>query len=248
MIDKIKNNERVIFTKFGDGEYLCMNYRHGMNCDNDRYTPELGTSLRKAFCILSSMENTYIGKWNDDTINSFNASLYYNYLQELNKPIQYIPFVNYHLITNDQTFNTDTSLYHFVKTIQECHRNKIIISNEKNKRLMTIFKGNEYITIPSNSWYANGYYNELYNDIVSKLSSEQDDMILISGGLASKVLIQEIASQFNKVSCIDIGSGFDILSRNVDTRGWFQFHSYHDECTYYKDLLPDNWTDYIETP
>lgn len=246
IITKIKNNERVIFTKFGDGEHACMTYHSGTNCDKDTYTSELGTLLRKAFCILSSIEGAYIGKWHGNDTIAFYASIYYDYLITNNKELNYIPFIDYHFITNDIYFNTNDSLYNLVQTIQYSNKNKIIISNSRNQRLMNIFKGNHYMTIPDNSWYANGKYNELYNRIISLLSSDKNDIILIAGGLASKVLIQEIASNFTMVSCIDLGSGFDILARNVDTRGWFNYHSYEDECLYYKNLLPEDWINYKE--
>ena len=84
LIDKFTNGERIIFTKFGDGEYLCMTLQaiNNRNCDSDTYTYELGLKLREAFCNLaerSNYENIYIGKWHVDEPNKMLLSLYYDY-------------------------------------------------------------------------------------------------------------------------------------------------------------------------
>ena len=91
MIDNIKNNKRVIFTKFGDGEYLCMNKHQGENCDGDKYSEKMGDELIESFVILCNLynfknENVYIGRWhsNMDVITRYYGTLYYEYLLNVN--------------------------------------------------------------------------------------------------------------------------------------------------------------------
>ena len=40
-IDKIVNKEMYSFSRWGDGEWLCLLGAKGMNCDKHQYFPEL---------------------------------------------------------------------------------------------------------------------------------------------------------------------------------------------------------------
>lgn len=246
-INKIKNSNRIIFTKFGDGEFNCMNYEKGHNCDGDTYTDNLGDNLKKSFldlCNLSKNEDIYIGKWHSDEnkIIRYYGDLLYNNLIENKTDLIDIPFVDYHLCYNDHlSFGENHDLYNFVKTIQDINKFKIIISNNNNIRLLNIFKGDFYITIPYNSWFANNMYNELYNILYNYLNENNDAIVILSAGLASKILISNLALKFENASFIDIGSGFDLLASKKLTRSWSKTHSYIDEYNYYKNLLPNDF-------
>jgi len=251
LINKLLNNEKVIFTKFGDGEYLCMNLQNigNNNCDYDKYTYELGINLKHAFCNLcnrSDSENIYIGKWHTQDVISFYCNVLYDFYNINNIKIKSVPFVNYHFCYNDYNFNKNNNLFEFVKTIQNIDKIKIIISNNNNKNLSLIFNGTYYINIPNNSWFADGYYNFIENNLINILNKHNDAIIIIAGGLASKVLIANVSEKFNKASFIDIGSGFDILATKIDTRHWGNGHTdfinnFKNQYDYYKSILPDNY-------
>jgi hypothetical protein len=56
---------------------------------------------------------------------------------------------------------------------------------------------------------------------------------------SNKVMLNmQLLQNFN-MSCIDIGSGFDLLATGKHSRPWG--HSYEDELEYYKEILPLNW-------
>jgi hypothetical protein len=58
MCEKLRKGEPFKFSRFGDGEWLCMMGRQGRNRDGNDYLPELGRSLRE---ILNSEPDYYIG-------------------------------------------------------------------------------------------------------------------------------------------------------------------------------------------
>lgn len=60
ILNKLENNENVIFAKFGDGEYLCMSGVKGANCDGDSYSNSLAKALIKSFIQLSQKNNVFI--------------------------------------------------------------------------------------------------------------------------------------------------------------------------------------------
>lgn len=253
LLNNLINNKRVIFTKFGDGEGACMLYQQGKNCDNDTYTQELGNELREAFCVLCDMcsdENIYIGKWHSNTqLINFYIDILFDYYINNNKLIKSPPFTDYHFIYPDLNFNKNQNLYNFVDILQKINKYKIIVSNNSNKNLMTIFKGDIYIEIPSNSWYANGEYNNIYYQIYEQLKNNNNGIVLIAGGLASKILIKNLALEFKNASFIDIGSGFDILAKNQYTRAWNYIpnftNSFEAQYEYFKNLLPNNYLENI---
>lgn len=246
LIENLKDNKRVIFTKFGDGEYLCMTlkYEYSRNCDGDTYTNILGELLRNAFinlCIRSKTENIYIGKWNHtkEPCNFF-LDIYYDYLNKNNINIISVPFVDYHFCYPDNNFNKNKNCYNFVKSIQDYNNYKIVISNENNKNLFTIFKCNLYINISNNSWFTY-YYNKLLDKLKKILNHYPNSLILMAGGLATKVLLDEITYLYPNVSFIDIGSGFDILATKQKSRAWGDENNYIKQLEYFKDLLPSNY-------
>lgn len=224
LLKKLERGENIVFTKFGDGEYLCMLGISGHNCDGDTYTLWLKDALKKALINLSKKKNTYIGKWHTSEV--------YNYYKRIVKPYGIdIPFVSYHLIMNDKDFLHTPYMYTFVKFVASTTRKKILFANKWNKRLKDLFRADIFIEIPESSW---SLEYETWKAALEK-HVEKDALILLAGGLCSKVLIHDITS-VHDVSCIDIGSSFDILGGKRNSRGWQ--HSYEDEINYYHDLLP----------
>lgn len=247
MVNKIKNNERVIFTKFGDGEYNCMNNHDGCNCDGDKYSEKMGKELIESFIILcdlynSKNENIYIGRWHSciEKIIGYYGSIYYDYLLNNNKTIKDIPFVDYHFCYNYHPFVfKENNLYDFVKIIRESNKFKILITNNNNEKLNIVFNTNFFLKIQNNCWYEK--YENVYNYVDKILSLHEDAIILIAGGLASKILIKDLSLKYNKASFIDIGSGFDLLATKKLSRCSEIQHTYNDEFEYYKDLLPNDY-------
>lgn len=48
MVENLKSNKAFKFARYGDGEIYCMKGRHGGNCDNHSYFPDLGSALRQS--------------------------------------------------------------------------------------------------------------------------------------------------------------------------------------------------------
>jgi hypothetical protein len=248
---KLIDGEKVIFTKFGDGEYQCMTLQKigNTNADNDIYTYEFGIKLKEAFynlCDRSDKENIYIGKWHTNEVSKFYCNILYDYYIENNKKLKSIPFVNYHFCQIDYNFNKNNNLLEFVKTIKYLNKTKIIFANEKNKKLAIIFNANYHLIIPEISWFANGYYNKLEEQLNELLTKYNDALILFAGGMGSKIIISNLSNRFQNASFIDIGSSFEILATKNDLRGWRYIckeftNSYENQLEYFKEVLPDNY-------
>lgn len=227
IVDKLKRGENVIFTKYGDGEYNCMKGDRGHNVDHDTYHPWLGAALQRALVSLCKKPNTYIGKW-----WTADASNFCDSVAAQNKVR--VPWSWYHLFMNDDNFLEHHYMHEFVSFVIKTDRKKIIICNSNNRKMKELFRADVLIEIPSNSW---SFEYTKWENIVAK-HAEKDSIIMIAGGLCSKVLIDNITNMYD-LTFIDIGSSFDLMSTGLKSRPWK--HSREDELTYYKDLLPHNW-------
>lgn len=226
----IEQNTNFIFTKFGDGEYACMNFHPGKNCDNDTYTQWLGSYLIDSFKHLSTKENVFLGKWHDNNMVEF-----FNRIS----PIQKVNWVHYHSVMNASPVDggdyfdsfSNKALFNLVKSIRNSDRKKIIVSNVNNKKLKDIFNADVFIEVSSQNWSSN--YESYENNVLAEI---EDSCILITAaGMCSKVLISNMSKKNENITCIDLGSGFDLLATGVKSRPWR--HSYADELEYYQDLF-----------
>lgn len=225
----IDENVNFTFTKFGDGEFYCMNFTNGHNCDGDSYTRWLGEELINSFKHLTYKDFVYLGKWHNP-----NAVDFFSKLSNQNK----INWVHYHSVMNASPVNgiefdsfSNDYLLRLVKSIRDSKRKKIIISNHKNKKLKDIFNANSYVEVLGSDW------SESYSEYEKKVLNELTDdcIILTAAGMCSKVLISNLLKIKENITCIDIGSGFDLLATGIKSRPWP--HSYQDELEYYKSIL-----------
>lgn len=247
----LREHKPIVFTKFGDGEVQCMQFYMGTNCDGDEYTCELGHDLNSVFIQFCDMANNntaaengrhdriLLGRWHHPPEVSYLARLYFHHMSNKGgQAVNEIPFVNYHLIYNDDDFHRSRDLYDFVKAIQSFSQHKVFISNPRNARLVRLFGVDDFIQIASSSWYKTSF-SHVYTEVERILAANPAALVLIAGGLASKVLISRLCEKYPHASFLDIGSGFDILATRHCTRD--HKHTYEAECSYYKDLLPIGW-------
>lgn len=227
IVQKLEGGQNIIFTKFGDGECACMRGQYGHNCDNDTYHDWLGQALKDALINLSQKPNTYIGRWWSEEV--------YKYCDHLaiQKNI-IIPWVWYHLFLNDDKNLKFSYMFDFVRFIITTKRKKILLANKLNERLKDFFKVNVFIELPLQNW---SFEYKKWKNLLEK-EVEKDAVILIAGGMCSKVLIADISDKYD-LTFIDIGSSFDLLARKQKSRTCN--YSYEDVFNYYKNLLPPDW-------
>jgi len=237
LVEKLEAGENIIFTKFGDGEYNCMVGAPGHQCDGDYYHAWLGLALKKSLIGLSKKPNVYIGRWHGPDVPQ--------YCDALAKICAVtIPWTSYHLVLNNNIALQHDYMYKLVKFIVNSPKKKILICNQRNSRLKDFFRADVLITIPPTNW---SFHYNTYKEAVEKHAAN-NCIILIAGGMCSKVLINDITDKFD-LTFIDVGSGFDLLGGKLNSRMWP--HTYEDELEYYKDFIPENWdleqrSDFIE--
>lgn len=217
---KIKNKEPFVFVKFGDGELNCMKGEYGTNCDRDDYQSK-SLSLIKAFEYLSCTKNVYIGKWHTIMDDSKN----------------YVPYHSF--IPDGDTIgkNKETILNRY-KAIKESNLPKIFISNYLLARCVPLLNINTHIIVPLQNWYLNYQeYKKILENILSRDPYRGQAIIITCAGMASKILISDLHSQFPQNLYIDIGAGLDFLCTKHDSRGWP--YNYEQLEQYFNCILPE---------
>lgn len=204
--DNIRNKKPFIFTKFGDGEIICMCKRYYVdapmtNCDNQSYSDELSQKLINAAIYFSGMPDVYIGEWNFDTHYTpiFNDFLSNNYIV-----FNYVP---YDIILHTSGKNIE-DLKLFYTEISKSNSKKVYICCEKNNSAKT-FLNCDIINVKSSEAYDD------YEKIKKALIENKYDIYLYSCGLMSKPLIKDISEAHINTTHIDIGSGLDNLFNGI---------------------------------
>jgi hypothetical protein len=186
----IRNGERRIFTKFGDGELLCI---HGANkgwhtINGDDYTDQSQADVHEALTKLCKRTDTAIGKWPDHAPHSKLRRLHADHLRP--------PYVDY------------TSLL-----LQEGNEEEMLSFWSSVRDLVDI----DYVAparmAPVAQWLRARHiiiadHNAHPIDVAGITAS----MVVVGAGLAAKPLISTLAEANPSQHLLDVGSGFDILA------------------------------------
>lgn len=229
----IKNNENFTFVKFGDGELICMmgQYEPGnFNCDFHPYSVELANKLRDAWFFFNTKENVYVAEWDnfENSATDFFVRERQKFLMKLLSETDIkVNFVNYEIVL--QT-TLSQAKFDFLKSIKESTRKKIFVGPKRLEKILEILNVDSFVEVPIIDAFSS------YNSILSNLLYELEDnsIILFSSGMPAKSFIHKSMEFNEKITCIDIGSGFDNFVMTKQTReGQLPFYVIKN---YYADL------------
>jgi hypothetical protein len=195
--DKLLKDESFVFTKFGDGEIICMLdlYQRGdTNCDYQSYSKELSDKLWNAANYYSNNPKIYIGEWKEIFVEKFSSELI-----RKNINFQYCPYETMLHIERDDIENVVS----FYKTLKE-KENKIYVCPDRLKEAKN-FLNCDLLNVPEKEAFSQ------YEFIKQELISQDYKIYMYSCGLMSKVLICDVLQSKPNTIHIDIGSGLDNL-------------------------------------
>jgi hypothetical protein len=205
--DNIIKNKNFSFTKYGDGELTCMLGIEGHNCDGHPYSKDLGSLLKVSLLKNADRKNVYIGDWTGwrgDTL-----SQYRDQLLEGKNP----NYILYEILMNHEE-NPNPNLYNLIDQIKNSKRKKIFIGPNKLHKVNDLINATIQIEVPPNNTFSE--YPEIKKKCLHLM--EESCIFIFSCGMPSKVLIDDILSGENKVTCLDFGSGFDNIILDKETR------------------------------
>jgi hypothetical protein len=197
-INKIINNKPFTYAKYGDGEYLASINRKGMNCDHTPYTAKLSNAVIQSYTYLASLDNSYIGRWFDD-------SIVYKYFENIIKPnwADYCAFI----FGTKEQFENKLPL---LKTIRNATQQKIYICNDTNSAIAQLFKIDNTVIVHPSNWFETDY-DLILQKTRDAIIYPDSIIILTSAGMGAKPLLADLRKLYSNAILIDIGSGFDLF-------------------------------------
>ncbi len=227
LTEMIINSNNFILVKFGDGEWRNTIYDDDKlhNCDNCNYFKGLGIDLIESYIHFLKCKNTYINKWCSHTYDIQNSieNDYSTEFDPVDKFLYYNLIVHKILISeNGPTFKQEQ--VDFFTSIKKSTRTKIYVSNiDMIKALIGLLNITQGISIPPTNSYL--VKHEILNLIRSVLiNMPENNIILFSAGMFSKVMIAIISKEYPNNTYIDIGSTFDgLIRRSRDFNGTVEY-------------------------
>ena len=198
IVHNINENIPFTFAKYGDGEYFASQKIQGHNCDNTKYTQNLGNAVIESYKYLAPLSNTYIGKWGDEKVIKFFEELiipkWDNYLSLITRSIE--------------DFNRTLPI---LKCIKNSKQQKIYVCNSSLNSISHLFNINKTVNIHESDWFDESYDNILKETIASVINPNSI-IILTSAGMGAKPLLAELRKKFPNSILLDVGSGFDAFA------------------------------------
>jgi hypothetical protein len=205
--ENILKNKNFSFTKYGDGELICISGDEGHNCDGHPYSKELGSLLKLSLLSNADRKNVYIGDWTGwmgDNLSQFRNEI----LKDKNPN-----YVLYEILMNHEE-KPNPNLHNLIKEIKYTKRKKIFVGPNKLRRVNNLINTTVQIEVPPNNTFSE--YPEIKKKCLHLM--EENCIFIFSCGMPSKVLVNDILSKENKVTCLDFGSGFDNIILDKETR------------------------------
>jgi hypothetical protein len=210
--DLIIKNENFSVIKVGDGEIDCMQNKEGINIDLHPYSKELGEKLVSAFTELVK-KGVYINDWfySNPPINSRdeqNLNWYSNFTGLHSADDNFVKFIRPFELLMLGWGNVELPyLFDFYETIKKSNRNKIYVGPDRLSGLQSLLNIDHYTVIPLINAFSS--YDVILRDINDMIVD--DSIIMLSVGLQSPAIANELLNFNSNITILDIGSGFDPL-------------------------------------
>jgi hypothetical protein len=193
--EKILKDESFVFTKFGDGEIICMLnlFKHGdTNCDYQSYSNYLSQKLWESAHHYSNNPKIFIGEWKELFVEQFASEL-----KRRNITFQYCPYESVLHIKRDDI----QDVVSFYKTLKNKDKKIYVCPNRLNQAKE--FLNCDILNVSESEAFSD------YESIKNQLISSNHKIYMYSCGLMSKVLIHDVLKIRPDTTHIDIGSGLD---------------------------------------
>lgn len=213
-IEKLKNNEKFSFTRWGDGEWSCLFGHQGHNCDLHQYFPEMSKGLQEA---VKNYKGYYLATW-PRTVPMMRTELGKNAYEYIDYHMPGKNWVDARIWENAAMDATIGPLVEQLKNM-----NFVMISESSKKTLPFI---TDFIEVPKKDCFLEK--ERIKKEMIEMTEKYNDVVFGLSASMATNVIVDELYNQIgNKCWMIDFGSIWDPYVGNM-TR------SYHRR---YKSLM-----------
>jgi hypothetical protein len=204
LTDFLTKNIPFTYTKFGDGEIICIlkTFKEGeSNCDYQYYSDNLSESLIQSLRFYSDKKNVYIGEWDFGDLCHFGFA---DFVIKNELKLNFVPYSLLLHIETDEIACTPLSELRIFYDALKSRVNKVYVCPSKLNAAKD-FLNCDIVNIKENDAFSE------YERIKDELLQSDYDVFMYSAGLMSKVLIADLMKAKPNTTHIDIGSGLDNL-------------------------------------
>ena len=198
----LKERENFSFSRWGDGEWICLMGNSGKNCDGHPYFPDLGLTLAG---ILIQDQTHHMGM-QPFAMKRHGAEIS-TWCKENEVRMEWC----------DADIIHDASIADRLNDmgVAMAGRKVILVAPDRLAQMAWRYKA-AHVHVPlTNCWK---WRNTIHADILDEI--DKDSVILYCASMMSKVLIARLVNEYgNTITQIDIGSAFDPLC-GFATRGY----------------------------
>lgn len=198
IIQKLKDGEPFKFSRWGDGEWLCMQGEIGENRDGNTYLPELGAALVK---IVESEPDYYMGIqygvfYNEKYVRGQQQPSLREYMIE--KMFE-LPGINW---VNGDVLHQASEFGYLKQFVDALNGRKVRYIGADYFRELPFIDEHLHISETNSFNHNDGFFIERYG----MRPVGDDSVYLVSAAMNSNVIINGL---HDNVTAIDIGSVFD---------------------------------------
>jgi hypothetical protein len=200
-LSKMRKNKTFSFSRWGDGEWLCVSGKTGANCDGHEYFPELSFALRKCLSRDLPYFKAAFPKFQGRKNLVFNCIKNYSNVKEW---VDAKVWMNSFLEPNKP----------YLKLINQLNSmNFIMVSDSSKYSLKNTLDMKGFIEIPPVNCFLN---KDRIKDMIIEHSKKHELPVFgLSASMTSNAIIDELYSEIGE-DCwmIDFGSIWDPLCGN----------------------------------
>lgn len=203
MAKMLRDRVPFFYLRFGDGALECISGHKGRTCDGERYSPELGVELLRAWVAASRGQNVYLGDWLSASFSGPKDQTRYESLYETLIGSARPKFLHFEALL---LMRQSEALLDFYRAVKRDPRKKLLMGPKENAGAANML-GAEFLEVPMNNLF------ECRANILGQLFAREFDVLLYGAGMAGNIPVARCWEQYPNRTYIHLGSALDPLFR-----------------------------------
>lgn len=197
LLEKLKNRDKFVFSKYADGEYMILTNNSIKNCDGWKFNPK--TNDKEYQLLLESFRYDHPDYYVGISCPCCQPKSHVNWMRD-NVGSKNITWANI-FVNSNYSFFVDN----FIPEFNKWEGKVTLFANEKGLNKELPFKVDNYIPLHINSW-KEPHLSNIIEETLPLSKEEDNQLFLFSAGPLGNILSYLMHSQNQNNTYLDIGS------------------------------------------
>ena len=199
-IDLLKSDNKFSFTRWGDGEWLCVFGAQGENCDKHSYFPEMKNGLNRA---LDNPKGYFLATW------PVTESMMNNVWDTIQIRLQHSDIKEWVNASIWESAAMSGNLKNFIEQLEKM--DFIIVSELSKKKLPMNYS--DFIEVPETNCFLDK--ERIKEEMILMSDKYKKPVFGLSASMATNVIVDELYDEIgDKCWMIDLGSIWEPFLKN----------------------------------